>query len=153
MPCNLDEEEIIREATDKEVGILKTKRRKVYYLDDISHQMAKEIINLAGDVLINDGFAAFGIGNHITNDEIGKDGYNIVNIFYYSNVDKYLKLLEKNGIVLNDNMREAGDIIGPENPGICSIYKDDDGRDIYFVEKFFKENFEGFYEAEIRDEE
>lgn len=87
--------------------------------------------------------SSFGLGNFKTNDEIGKYKYNQVKLLSDS-IEKYEELFRKNNIERNDNVVLSVNLISPNNPGICNIYKDRSGKDIYkIVEKLKK--YKTFY--------
>lgn len=115
----------------------------IYYLDGISKKFFKELLNKSGEILLNDGMSSFGLGNFTTNDEIGKYKYNQVKLLS-NNTEKYEELFRKNNIKRNDNTTLSVNLINPNNPGICNIYKDKDGKDIYKIVENLKK-YKTFY--------
>ncbi len=115
----------------------------IYYLDGISKKFFKELLNKSGEILLNDGMSSFGLGNFTTNDEIGKYKYNQVKLLSDS-IEKYEELFRKNNIERNDNVVLSVNLISPNNPGICNIYKDRSGKDIYKIVEKLKE-YKTFY--------
>ena len=147
-----DDENIVKEATDTEAGILEGAHKDVYYMDYIPKKVIKEVIEPVKEILINDGFTCFGVGNIETGDEIGKYKYNTMMLHYSNDLQKYENIFIDNGIVKNQEMIMAEDIINKNNPGECEIYTGKDGRNIYDIVDAFKETFEEFYKAEQREE-
>lgn len=87
--------------------------------------------------------SSFGLGNFTTNDEIGKYKYNQVKLLS-NNTEKYEELFRKNNIKRNDNVVLSVNLINPNNPGICNICKDKDGKDIYKIVENLKK-YKTFY--------
>ncbi len=56
VPSSLDDENIVKEATDTEAGILEGAHKDVYYMDYIPKKVIKEVIEPVKEILINDGF-------------------------------------------------------------------------------------------------
>lgn len=54
------------------------------------------------NILVNDGFAVFGVGNHDTREEFGKYSYNEMKLFFNNNLSKYEKMFRERKIVKND---------------------------------------------------
>lgn len=152
VPSDLKDETVIKEATDTEVGILENSHKDVYYMDYIPKKVIKDVIEPVKDILINDGFTCFGIGNLDTSDEIGKYKYNTVMLHYAEDIKDYEKIFIDNQISKNQNMIMPEDLINKDNPGECEIYTGKDGRNIYDVVEAFKDTFEEFYKAETREE-
>lgn len=115
----------------------------IYYLDGISKKFFKELLDKSGEILLNDGMSSFGLGNFTTNDEIGKYKYNQVKLLS-NNTEKYEELFRKNNIKRNDNVVLSVNLINLNNPGICNIYKDKDGKDIYKIVENLKK-YKTFY--------
>lgn len=156
VPSQLEDEKILKKSTNLEngieVGVLESTHKDVYYMDDIPIQVFKDIIEPVKDVLVNDGMTIFGVGNHITGDEIGKYAYNEVMLHYHEDIKNYEKLFNDNGIKKNQNRISPWDLINNNNPGKSEIYIDKDGKNIYDIIDAFKESFEEFYKAEQREE-
>lgn len=99
VPSSLDDEDIVKEATDTEAGILESEHKDVYYMDYIPKKVIKEVIEPVKEILINDGFTCFGVGNIETGDEIGKYKYNTMMLYYSNDLQKYENIFIDNGIV------------------------------------------------------
>lgn len=123
---------------------------EIYYLDGISKNFFKELLDKSGEILLNDGMSSFGLGNFTTNDEIGKYKYNQVKLLS-NNIEKYEELFRKNNIKRNDNTTLSVNLINPDNPGICNIYKDKNGKDIYKLVENLKK-YKTFYKYSIINE-
>ena len=87
------------------------------------------MLELFGEILINDGVSAFGFGNHEA--EIGKYKYNMVTVFS-DEVSSLKEIFKRNGIPENSRLLTPWDIINRKNPGECSVFKDSNGKNIYF---------------------
>ena len=147
-PKKENEEHIIKEATDNSIGIIKETGNNVYYMDDVPQIVFKDILKPVEDVLVNDGFTSFGVGNHENGDEIGKYPYNEVYLYSKDNILKYEKLFNNYNIHKNSEMIYAEDIINVNNLGVCELYQSKNGTNIYDVVESFKECFEEFYKEE-----
>lgn len=124
VPCKLDEE---TQISENRVASL---HKNVYYLDNIWVDEASQLLTLFEDILVNDGFAAFGIGNHEA--EIGKYRYNEV-LVYTEKTDELKRIFDENGICEDAKLLLPGDIISIQNLGVSSSFKDNNGRDIYDI--------------------
>lgn len=153
VPCKIDYENVVKKATEEEPGIIEGNYHNVvYYLDGHSTEFLEKMIDIFSQILVNDGFVLFGVGNHDSGDEIGKYKYNEIKIHYNDNSDKYEELLNKYKITRNDKRVGPWDLINSKNPGITDKYVDEDGKDIYDVIEILS-NIDGFVKYEIRDEE
>ena len=152
VPSKLDDEEIIKEATEEEMGIIRNSHRDVYYMDYVPQKLIKRILDPVKDILVNDGLTTFGIGNFDTADEVGKHEYNTVMLYSKESIKEYEPILVNNGIVYNQEMISPEDLISEDNPGECSIYEGTDGKNIYDIIDRFKECFDEFYKAETRED-
>lgn len=149
VPLNIAEEEVIQPATENELGIIRSSRHKVYYLDGIGSEVCSDILDIFGDVLINDGISAFGFGTY--HSEIGKYKYN--QILLYNNGDDidYRKIFLQANISESKNLISAWDLFTEENPGVSERYEDAQGRTIYDIVDVLKK--EGLYEADVRSDD
>lgn len=144
IPSNKENQKNIEEIDNKRKYKIKNGfYYDIYYLDGISKKFFKELLNKSGEILLNDGMSSFGLGNFTTNDEIGKYKYNQVKLLS-NNTEKYEELFRKNNIKKNDNVVLSVNLINPNNPGICNIYKDKDGKDIYKIVENLKK-YKTFY--------
>lgn len=144
IPSNKENQKNIEEIDNKRKYKIKNGfYYDIYYLDGISKKFFKELLNKSGEILLNDGMSSFGLGNFTTNDEIGKYKYNQVKLLS-NNTEKYEELFRKNNIKRNDNTTLSVNLINPNNPGICNIYKDKDGKDIYKIVENLKK-YKTFY--------
>ena len=55
--------------------------KDIYYLDDCTSAMIRDVLDIVGKLLLDDGISQFGVGSHITNDEMMICKYNIVNLY------------------------------------------------------------------------
>lgn len=111
----------------------------IYYLDDCTPAMIRDVLDIIGEILLDDGISQFGVGSHITNDEMMICKYNIVNL--YRNDEQsglYDGFFENSGIDKTDNLVTAWDMITPETPGECKMCKKD-GRTVYDIPSVFAE--------------
>lgn len=146
VPCKLEEERKIQKVDAEHF------HNNVYYQDGIPKKSIKEILNPISDVLIQDGLVTFGVGNHITKDEIGKYKYNEIKLFFEDSMKDYDKIFEDNDIPKNDERVSPWDLINPNNHGTCDAYTDEHGKTIYDVIENLSTS-DMFYKAEIRNEE
>lgn len=53
-----------------ENGNIITFHKDIYYLDDCTSAMIRDVLDIVGKILLDDGISQFGVGSHITNDEM-----------------------------------------------------------------------------------
>lgn len=112
--------------------------------------MIRDVLDIVGKILLDDGISQFGVGSHITNDEIMICKYNIVNL--YRNDEQstlYDGFFENAGIRKADNLVTASDMLSPKTPGECTMCEQD-GRTVYDIPPVFAEL--GMYMAERCEE-
>ena len=131
-------------------NIIKQIHKDVYYLDNMSITLAKELLKVFGNLFVNDGMAQIGVGNHVTNAEIMTGKYNVVTIFYgKDDSKKYNELLNNNGIKKVDELVTAWNFFNESNPGECNRI-DEDGKSVYDAIKVLTKET-GLYLAERRE--
>ena len=125
--------------------------KDVYYIDNMSKEYAKEILNLIGSLFVNDGLGQIGIGNHATNAEIMTNKYNVITIFKgKDDLLKYENILVNNKINKVDNLLTAWDYFNDYNPGECNLIESE-GKTIYDVVEILKQT-SNLYFAEQRED-
>lgn len=125
MPLTRQEEDELR------VNSQSPFHKKVCYLDGQSREQIMSILNTYGDLLLNDGMSQFAIYSHNTNDGVYIQKYKVIVIFSHT-PQKYISLLEKNGVVQTDSIFTAWDTFSQDSPG--QVQKIEmDGIDIFDV--------------------
>lgn len=122
-----------------ENGNIITFHKDIYYLDDCTSAMIRDVLDIVGKLLLDDGISQFGVGSHITNDEMMICKYNIVNL--YRNDEQstlYDGFFEKHSINKTDNLVTALDMLSPATPGECTRCEQD-GRTVYDIPPVFAE--------------
>lgn len=147
VPANIKDEKIIGKTEDGYVQ-LEAHHKDVYYLDGISSESLKQLLEPFYDILINDGLSSFGVGNPY-GEEVGKYKYNEM-ILFGKELQRYAPLLEQNGVFQTNRLITAWDTFTPDSPGTCEKYSDEKGRDIYGIIDALKEF--GMYRAEQRED-
>ena len=117
----------------------------VYYLDGISINEIDELLNMYGDILINDGLCEFGFGVKSFNEEIMSLKYNMITIYSKENVNKYIDLLNELKINKTINFKSAWNYFTEENPGISKLYEKEE-QTVYDIIEILKEK--GLYLGE-----
>ena len=117
----------------------------VYYLDGISINEIDELLNMYGDILINDGLCEFGFGVKSFNEEIMSLKYNMITIYSKENVNKYIDLLNELKINKTIKFKSAWDYFTEENPGISKLYEKEE-QTVYDIIEILKEK--GLYLGE-----
>lgn len=120
--------------------------KDIYYMDDCTPAMIRDVLDIVGEILLDDGISQFGVGSHITNDEMMICKYNIVNL--YRNDEQnglYDGFFENFGIEKTDNLVTAWDLISSKMPGECTRCEKN-GRTVYDIPSVFAEL--GMYMAE-----
>lgn len=133
-----------------ENGNIITFHKDIYYLDDCTSAMIRDVLDIVGKILLDDGISQFGVGSHITNDEMMICKYNIVNL--YRNDEQstlYDGFFENAGIRKENNLVTASDMLSPATPGECTMCEQD-GRTVYDIPPVFAEL--GMYMAERCEE-
>lgn len=149
VPSNLEDLKLARESTETELGIIEEDSFDVYYLDDLEHDTAKQLLDIFGDILVNDGLSSFGLINQ-DGEEIGKYKYNALKAYSDAgSIAEIAAVFEGNSISGTNNLITIGEMITPDHPAISSRYTDADGRDIYDVVNTLVESA-GMYFAERR---
>jgi len=142
IPCNVNEEE------PDENGVINEFHKNVYYIDGLSAKQSLAILDIKGELLINDGLSGFGFGGHMSQEELMKGSYNVCTVFS-KNAEGFRTFFERHNIPAADKLIMAWDTFDKENPGMsCSYYVD--GEKIEDLVTYFKEW--GIYLAERRAE-
>lgn len=151
VPATLDEEKIVKPATETEpaIIIIKSTHRKVYYLDHISVDTCLGLLKVFNELLINDGLTAFGFGTK--NSEIGKYAYNEIILYNHDDTCNFKNIFVLAGIPEKKELEFADDFFNDRNPGVAERYEDAEGRSVYDVIEVLKKV--GMYEAEIRSDD
>ncbi|MBP3334940.1 MAG: hypothetical protein J6L61_02160 [Ruminiclostridium sp.] len=132
-----------------ENGNITAFHKDIYYLDDCSPAMIRDVLDIVGEILLDDGISQFGVGSHITNDEMMICKYNIVNLYRNDEQSRlYDGFFENIGIDKTDNLVTAWNMITSETPGECTMCEKD-GRTVYDIPSVFAEL--GMYMAERRE--
>lgn len=148
VPSKLDDENIIRKATNDKIGILHTSHLDVYYLDGIKKDEITKILNTFHDILVNDGLCNFGVLSQ-NNNELGKYKYNIL-IGHSKSGDfsAAVNAFENNGISKVSDFKNAWDYISAESPGSSEVYEIEE-KNVYDVIKLLEKL--GMYKAYQRE--
>lgn len=142
IPCNIIEEE------PDENGVINEYHKNVYYIDGLSQEQALAVLDIKGELLINDGLSNFGFGGHMSQDELMKGRYNVCTVFS-KNAEDFRTFFERHNIPAADKLIMAWDTFDKEHPGISASYCVD-GERIEDLVAYFKEW--GIYLAERRPE-
>lgn len=101
-------------------------------------------------ILLNDGISQFGVGSHITNDEMMICKYNIVNLYRNDEQSTLMTDFRNAGIRKENNLVTASDMLSPATPGECTMCEQY-GRTVYDIPPVFAEL--GMYMAERCEEQ
>jgi len=125
LPLSRDEESEVRmKDTDPF-------HKKVCYLDGQSRKQIKEIFNLHGELLLNDGMSWFAVYSHDSNDGIYIQKYKVASIYSYEPT-KYAGLLKRYGLDETEKLFTVWDTFSYETPGEA-LKIEIDGRTVYDV--------------------
>lgn len=144
LPANKDDE------TEVAPGVVETFHKDIYYMDGCSQEEALIVLSRSGEILYNDGFAAFGFGCHESGDEIMFKKYNVLTI-YSQNIEKYGDFFAFHEIEQTEELITAWNTFTEDTPGISMKYVSADGKNVYDIPKMFEER--GIYLAEQREED
>lgn len=146
LPCCEDDGGITEERTLQNT----TNDYDVYFIDGLNIEQAKDIVDALGKFLIKDGMNTFGIGGHISHEEILFGKYNVTTI-YTKNAESYCDVLNEFGIAKTDNLITAWDTFDPVHGGECELYvSKETGNTIYGIPEMYKDY--GMYLYESRKE-
>lgn len=139
-------------CTDEEEKKLRCKKSdpfhcNVYYLDGCTIPVAKAVMKRYGDLLVNDGVAAFGFGSHKSGEEIGK--YKYQNVSAYGRSKVFAAVLEELGVPREDGYKTLWDNFSDETPGCCSVVEIN-GETVFDIPEKLKS--EGMYLADTVEE-
>ena len=123
-PCDDDEEKSLSSNNS-------TTHKKVYYLDNCNHKVARAIMKRYGELLINDGLVQFGFGSHSSEEEIYIKKYNLFSV-YSNNISEYAKVFKNNNIKKTTKIKTAWDILSNDNSGTCTMVEYN-GESIYDI--------------------
>ncbi len=147
VPANISDEKITEKFEDGSMAI-ETPHKDVYYLDGLSSEYMKKLLEPLYEILINDGLSSFGAGN-FQDDEIGKYKYNQM-ILFSNDPGKYGGIFEEHGIVYTEKLVSAWDTFTRDTPGQCRRYTDKNGRTVYDIIDLLTQN--GMYKAKQRQD-
>ncbi len=91
-------------------------KAELLYFDLPTKTQILEVLDLYGEIILNDGMSQFGIQSHDTGDEIFFAKYKIAFIFS-KDVEKHSFLLNKYGIRKTSHLITAWDVVSPDSPG------------------------------------
>lgn len=89
---------------------------QTYYIDGLTKDIVKSIIDNYLEIFKNDGLISFGFASHYSHDEIMFTKYNVAYIFS-RDVQKYLKMLDELKISESNNFVTAWDTFSQKEPG------------------------------------
>lgn len=124
------------------------RHKDVYYLDGLTPEMATQLLQSIGKLLVHDGLSTFGIGIHSGGNEILCGKYNVITV-YTRTPDRYVGFFEKQEIPYVSELKTAWDYFTDETPG-DSFALTFDGVDIYGLVEHLKQH--GLYFAERRED-
>ena len=149
MFCLFIEVPLKQEHEDLIIGS-STRHVDVYYLDFLTAQQLKDILDNVGSILVNDGLSIFGVLSQSGN-EIGKYRYNVMKACSQSgDLTVFRKLFRQLDMPQTNELKTAWSLFTDENPGISSSYSEN-GRDIYDVVAELTKV--GMYKAELREQQ
>lgn len=96
-----------------------------YYIDDISYEQAKELLDCVGQLLIHDGVSRFSFGGTYSMDEMVIDKFNVVSVMAVMDVEPYVELFTKYDIPQTEGLLTAWDTFSEEEPGVAMQYEED----------------------------
>ena len=135
------------DETEIRPGVVNALHKDVYYIDGCTQQETLAILNRTAKLMINDGLCSFGVGFHLSHDEIMVGKYNVISV-YTRNKDAFDGFFEKHGIGFSENLITAWDTFTQDAPGE-SFRVDTNGRSIYDLPELLRDF--GIYLAERRE--
>jgi len=148
VPCNIKDENPLGVSEDGWYHFQK-KHVDVYYLDNISAEYLKGLLDAYGEILVNDGLSHFGILSQSSN-EIGKYKYNVVKAYSPNgDIPRFAKMLDDFELNETENLVTAWDYFSEEHYGESRKIKVN-GASVYDIVDLLCEN--GMYKYEQRED-
>lgn len=91
---------------------------EVWYLDGMTKKQLAMILDGYGELLYQDGLSAFAIGSLQTDEEIFVQKYKVISI-YSPDIERFLPLLERFGVLRTDDLTTAWDTFSADHPGMA----------------------------------
>lgn len=118
----------------------------VYFVDKMDANRANNLLDVLGEFLVHDGMNTFGIGGHISKEEILFERYNVM-LIYTKDCEKYASFFSKFEIDEVENLVTAWDTFGGETCGECRmLVTEEGGKTIYDIPEIYKDYGMYFYE-------
>ena len=148
-PSSLKDENIVKEAMEDAASMVESLHMDVYYLDGITADVIRQLLDAFGNILIHDGLAYFGVLSE-NGDELGKYKCNVLRGYSSGGaLERIANVFEGIGIHKNDGLITIWDLTGPELPAVSSRYTEE-GKDMPGIIATLEGI--GLYKAEIRAE-
>ena len=130
---------------ERQLGYDKILHQEVCYLDGQTRDQIDSILNLYGQILLEDGISQFAIASHSNDEEIFIQKYKLINV-YSPSPRRFIPLLQRYGLTETDHLFTVWDTFSQETPGKCRRISIE-GLDAYGIAECLKKK--GMYRAKI----
>lgn len=133
---------------ERQLGQDKTYHQEVCYLDGQTRDQIDSILDLYGQILLEDGMSQFAIASHANHEEIFIQKYKLTDL-YSPSPRRLIPLLQRYGLTETGHLVTVWDTFTQEAPGECRRISRK-GLDAYGIRERLKE--QGMYRAKIIEE-
>ena len=130
---------------ERQLGHDRILHQEVCYLDGQTRDQIDYILNLYGQILLEDGISQFAIASHSNDEEIFIQKYKSVSL-YSPSPRRFIPLLQRYGLTETDHLFTVWDTFSQETPGECRRISIE-GFDAYGISECLKKK--GMYRAKI----
>ena len=130
---------------ERQLGHDKILHQEVCYLDGQTQNQIDSILNLYGQILLEDGISQFAVASHTSREELFIKKYKLIEL-YSPSPRRFVPLLQRNGLTETARLFTVWDTFSQTTPGKCRRIAMD-GLDVYVIAERLKKL--GMYRAKI----
>lgn len=130
---------------ERQLGHDKILHQEVCYLDGQTQNQIDSILNLYGQILLEDGISQFAVASHTSREELFIKKYKLIEL-YSPSPRRFVPLLQRNGLTETARLFTVWDTFSQETPGECRRISIE-GFDAYGISECLKKK--GMYRAKI----
>lgn len=130
---------------ERQLGHDKILHQEVCYLDGQTQNQIDSILNLYGQILLEDGISQFAVASHTSREELFIKKYKLIEL-YSPSPRRFVPLLQRYGLTGTARLFTVWDTFSQTTPGKCGRIAMD-GLDVYVIAERLKKL--GMYRAKI----
>ena len=130
---------------ERQLGHDKILHQEVCYLDGQTQNQIDSILNLYGQILLEDGISQFAVASHTSREELFIKKYKLIEL-YSPSPRRFVPHLQRNGLTETARLFTVWDTFSQTTPGKCRRIAMD-GLDVYVIAERLKKL--GMYRAKI----